>query len=106
MTRSVMGEEQPPTHAHPFKLQTSNTQPFRNEKQLSCIPHPWDQLTSLQLEQEILNSLVMTHKIINSSATPIKYVRLLQTRSICTNLPNGENLDKNDVATDHSIKKP
>lgn len=48
----------------------------------------------------------MTHKIINSSATPIKYVRLLQTRTICTDLPNGENLDKNDVATDHSIKKP
>lgn len=60
MTRSVMGEEQPPTHAHLVKLQTSNTQPLRNETQLSCIPHPQYQLTSLQLEQEILNSLVTT----------------------------------------------
>lgn len=48
----------------------------------------------------------VTHKIINSSATPIKSMRLLQTRTICTNLQNGENLDKSDVATDHSIKKP
>lgn len=48
----------------------------------------------------------MIHKIIYSSATPIKSARLLQIRTIFTDLQNGENLDKNNDATDHIIKKP